>query len=427
MHLEVSLVDPMHSTNENSYRAVGHRFGRKIGFRYLWAKKSNRFLSFISAIGIGGVAVGVTTLIVTLSVMSGFERQMREKLFDAETHVLVEPSQEKYLPASSLASIKSEIKASSANVVSAEEVLQTEVILRSGKKVTGAVVKGVSQEYLAWLARFFIESPKTLDDPADVPIFLGQELAFNLGVIPGDFVTAVSPVETDGPLGVVPRVKRFVVAAIYKTGVPDQELHVVFTGVKNVESFLRREGILSHYEVMVKNVDQAPRISSLLKQKLGPGFLIRSWQELNAHLFGSLKLERITMFCILVFIIIVASFNIVSTLMMMVIEKKKSLSILRAIGATPKQISLIFLWQGIAIGLVGLVLGSVFGFGICLFLDRYPIIELPDFFYDRSLPVDFNPWVILAIAAVSLTIVTISAIYPSKKASRLTPIEGLRV
>lgn len=404
-----------------------HRLGRKVGFRYLTSKKSSRFLSIITGISIGGVGVGVLTMIVTLSVMSGFEAELKKRLFAAETHVLIE-SNEGYFKASD--QLLEQIKAASPEIRNVYPVLQTEAILRSGKKVAGAVIKGVGTEELEWLKTQVAEwAPSEIlnSEAAGVArLFLGSEMAYDMGVIPGDFVTMVSPVEAEGPFGAVPRVKRFVVEGVYKTGIPEQEMHVAFSATQDVESFLRVAGVLNAIEVRVSDLDAAPDAATAIRGKLGPSFLTRSWQELNAHLFQSLRLERTAMFCILIFIVIVASFNIVSTLTMMVLEKKRSLSILRAMGATKKQISAIFLWEGLAIGVFGVFGGTALGLGICWALKRYPLIELPDYFYDRNLPVIIHPPSIALIAGAAMAVVLIGALRPARKASELVPIHGIR-
>ena len=404
-----------------------HRLGRKVGFRYLTSKKSSKFLSIITAISVGGVGIGVLTMVVTLSVMSGFEDELKKRLFAAETHVLIE-NHEGYFKSSD--QLLEQIQTAVPTIEKVYPILQTEVILRSGKKVTGSVVKGVGAAQLEWLKSKVVEWA-----PADVlasdakgvaRLFVGAEMAFDMGVIPGDLVTMVSPVEAEGPFGAVPRVKRFVVEGVYKTGIPEQELHVAFSAAADIESFLRQEGVLNAVEVRVGTLEEAPGAAQAIKRRLGDAFLVRPWQELNAHLFQSLKLERTAMFCILIFIVIVASFNIVSTLTMMVLEKKRSLSILRAMGATRQQISAIFLWEGLAIGLFGVVGGVSLGLAVCWALMRYPIIELPEYFYDRTLPVIIHPESIAIVALTTLCVVLLGAIMPARKASYLTPIQGIR-
>lgn len=400
-----------------------------MGFRYLMAKKSSKFLSIITAISVGGVGVGVLTMVVTLSVISGFEQELKKRLFSAETHILLE-SNSGYFKADE--TILSRIREAYPAVKEIYPVLQTEVILRSGKKIAGSVLKGVGTDQFEWLKTKVVEwAPKELLSEASEAsgasrIFMGSELAFDIGVIPGDMVTVVSPVETEGPLGAVPRVKRFVVEGIYKTGVPEQEMHVSFAAAHDVESFLKQAGILSQIEVKVRSLEEAPEAATRISKKLGSGFLVRPWQVLNAHLFQSLRLERTAMFCILIFIIIVATFNIVSTLTMMVLEKRRSLSILRAMGATRAQIASIFLWEGLAIGIVGVVGGGGLGLVVCKLLAQYPIIELPEYYYDRTLPVLVQPGALVAVTAAAMLTVLLGAVVPARKASELPPIQGIR-
>lgn len=367
------------------------------------------------------------TMIVTLGVMSGFEAELKKRLFASETHVLIESNQGYFKSSDQLLE---QVQSASPAIKRVSPVLSTEVILRSGKKVTGSVVKGVDEEQVEWVKSLVSEwasSDILTQEAAGVPrIFVGAEMAYEMGLVPGDFLTMVSPVETEGPLGAVPRVKRFVVEGIYKTGIPEQELHATFTAAKNVESFLRKANTLNAIEVQVGGLEEAPDAAAAIKKKLGDAYLVRSWQELNAHLFQSLSLERTAMFCILIFIVVVATFNIVSTLTMMVLEKKRSLSILRAMGATRRQVGAIFLWEGLSIGLVGVLGGAGLGLAICFALKRYPIIELPEYFYDRTLPVQVHSQSVLIVVIAALIIVVLGALMPARKASDIPPIQGIR-
>lgn len=410
------------------------KLGKKVGFRYLRAKKSSSFLSLITVISVGGILVGVLTLIVTLGVMSGFESELKNRLFQAETHVLIESTNNQYISYDNSGVFYAEISSIDSRIQSVYPVLQAEAIVRSGKKVAGALLKGVDSNQMKWVENVTNEmsDQEYLNGFAvSERVYLGQELAFNLGATAGDRITVVSPVESEGPFGAIPRVKQFVIAGIYKTGVPDQEMHTIFLPIQGVESFLKRSNILSQIEVKLSDLSDSEEITEKIKNKFRNNekfshYNIRSWQELNEHLFRSLKLERIAMFSILLFIVIVASFNIMSTLTMMVIEKKKSLSILRAMGATPKQISNIFIWEGIAIGITGVFLGLVLSLIVSFLLKSYQVIELPDFYYDRTLPIVIDPISILIICLSALIIVFLGSIIPSKKASLMTPLEGIR-
>jgi lipoprotein-releasing system permease protein len=266
------------------------------------------------------------------------------------------------------------------------------------------------------------EGPETIREPG---LFIGQELAYEFRLIPGDRVTIISPTETEGPLSAVPRIKRFIIEGVYHSGLPDQELHTVYASDASVRAFLRRADALNGWEVTVRQFDRAPVVALGLKGQ-SPAFKFEDWVQLNSHLFYSMNLERMAMFVILAFIVVVASFNIVTTLTLMVVEKKRDVSILRAMGATRAQVGSIFFAEGLLIGSVGVGVGAGFGFLVCLLLKRYEFITLPEIYYDRTLPVTIEPTFILGVAACAFLIVLVACIYPSRRASALSPMDGIR-
>lgn len=424
-----------------------------VGFRYLRAKKGSRFLSLISGFSILGVAIGVATLIVVLSVMDGFEGALRNRLAKGEFHVLVSPDADSESPYFPLKVEKiAEIFAADARIQAVNPVLKTEAILRAGKRVSGVSVRGILEAHMNAIAPSLIEADldtenettaqpglnKTAAEKIPSPsesrqrivsnngIWLGKELAYHLNVLPGEKVTIISPTETEGPLESVPRMRTFVVEAIFESGIPEKDLHVIYAPIAAVREYVGAGDVVNQVEVQTKNFQESPEVALALKRVFSSGFLVRDWKQLNAHLFASLQLERITMFVILTMIIVVASFNIITSLTMLVAEKRKDIAILRAMGATGKQVGRIFLVQGAVIGNIGTFLGLVLGLGICLALQNYPIIELPDVFYDRSLPVKITPFFIVGIVITSVLIVLTAAWFPARAASRLTPLEGFR-
>ena len=411
-----------------------------IGFRYLKSKKNSKFLSFITFISIFGVALGVTAMIVVLSVMDGFEDELKKRLMSSDLHVLVTPTKTVsgfeggFVPKSALniENISKQIT-NRDQIVSFWPVISTEAILKTGRKVTGVVVKGITKDRLERLKSQITESaePQMLVQKEGAEnirlpsVFVGQELAYEMGIIPGDQVTLVSPVETEGPLEAIPKLKRFVVEGIYRSGLPEQELHTIFSADSSVRSFLKKSAVVSQWEITVKRFETAPGMADQLRKKL-PGFKVQDWIQLNAHLFASLRLERIAMFVILAFIIVVASFNIVTTLTLMVLEKKKEISILKAMGARNGEVAAIFLAEGLFIGTIGVILGVGFGLLICSILKRYEFITLPDIYYDRTLPVTFDPLYYLIIPLCAFVIVLLACSYPSKRAAKLNPLDGIR-
>lgn len=398
-----------------------------IGLRYLRSKKSNAFLSLITFLSIAGVAVGVATLIVILSVMDGFEGALKSRLAQGEFHILLTNSSQQEEPFFEFPVEKvNDIYGLSSDILSVNPVLSTEAILRAGKKVSGMTMRGVSESHMSILAKSLVETvdgPKVLSRDG---LWLGQELAYQLNVIPGEKVSIISPTETEGPMESVPRVRVFKVDGIFSSGIPEKDLHTVYASIEAVQEFLARAGKVNRVEVMVKDFERSEISGDLIREKLGPDFLVKDWNQLNSHLFASLKLERITMFVILSMIVLVASFNIVTSLRMTVIEKRKEIAILQAMGASSNQILKIFLVQGAVIGNVGTLIGLVTGLGLSLYLRSHQLVELPDIFYDRSLPVKISPLFVAGVVGTAVVIVLLASYFPARAASKIPPLEGIR-
>jgi lipoprotein-releasing system permease protein len=402
-------------------------FSSFIGLRYLRSKKSNAFLSLITFLSIAGVAVGVSTLIVILSVMDGFEGALKARLAQGEFHILITRASDEKEPYFDFTTERvNRIYSLNPDILSVNPVLSTEAILRAGKKVAGMSMRGVSESHMSQLSKSLVEAvegPKVLSRDG---LWLGKELAYQLNVLPGDKVQVISPTETEGPLESVPRVRAFKVDGIFESGIPEKDLHTVYASIEAVQEFLNKPGKVNRVEVNVSDFERSDRSARPMRDELGPDFLVKDWNQLNAHLFASLRLERITMFLILAIIILVASFNIVTSLKMTVVEKRKEIAILQAMGATAPQINRIFLLQGAVIGNIGTVIGLVLGLGTALLLRTYPIVELPDIFYDRSLPVKISPWFVVFVVCTAVSIVLLAAYFPARAAARLSPLEGIR-
>lgn len=408
--------------------------------RYLKSKRNTEFLSLSSLLSMGGIGLGVAAIIIVLSVMSGFERQLKAKLVSSDLHVLITPEHSfpgfdsGWVPKSGVTALPA-----IASIATSPEVdllsyqLSTEVVIRNGNKVSGILIKGVEAEKFSRIKKTVVEEalPQMLVDregPNAVRypgIFIGKELAYEMGLIPGDFVTVISPSQMDGPFNNIPRIKRFVVEGIYHFGVPEQESHVAYTSMGHVESFLRKKGIISEIEIALNDSSASSSFISRFRRDL-VDLKARDWNDLNANLFASMRLERLAMFLILLFTVIISSLNIVSTLTLLVQEKIKEISILKTMGATPASIRGIFVWKGILIGGSGVLFGTVGALGICLLLKRYQFISLPEVYYDRTLPVHFDPAYYLGVPVVSFLIVCLASYFPARGAARLTPLEGIR-
>lgn len=397
-------------------------------------------MSFITLLSILGVGLGVTAMIVVLSVMDGFEAEIKKRLMTTDLHVLITPTpktpgfDQGFVPRSVLDDTGvAETLKSNPEVLSFSPVVTTEAIFKAGKKVTGVVFKGISEERLQHLKTQVTESvdPQLLAQregagTTRLPgIYVGQELAYELGAIPGDQVSLISPTETEGPAGSVPRLKRYVIEGVYHSGLPEQELQTVYASDQAVRAFLRRSDVVSQWEVSVKDFENAPEVADSVRG-LAPLFRVQDWVQLNAHLFASLRLERMAMFVILAFIVVVASFNIVTTLTLMVLEKKREISILKAMGARDSQIAAIFISEGLLIGGVGIFGGAILALVLCSVLKRYEFITLPDIYYDRTLPVTLNWGYYLGVALCAFVIVLGACFYPSRRAAKLNPLDGIR-
>ncbi len=398
-----------------------------IGLRYLRSKKSNAFLSLITFLSIAGVALGVATLIVILSVMDGFEGALKTRLAQGDFHILVTKvgdAEDPYfeLPVEKLSGVYS----LSPDIQMVNPVLATEAILKSGKKVSGMSLRGISESHASLISKLLVEAssgPKTLSADG---LWIGQELAYQLGVLSGDKVSVISPIETEGPMESVPRMRVFHVDGIFSSGIPEKDLHTVYGTAAAVRDFLGKPRAVNQVEIEVKDFEHSGVSADKIRSYMGPAYRVRDWDELNAHLFASLKLERITMFVILTMIILVASFNIVTSLKMTVIDKRKEIAILQAMGASSKQVGAIFLVQGAVIGNFGTFLGLVIGVGTSLALKRYQFIELPDIFYDRSLPVHISIPFLFGVVLTAILIVLAAAFFPARAAAKIPPLEGIR-
>ncbi len=413
---------------------------RWVARRYLRAKKNTRFLSLSTSLSMGGIGLGVAAIIVVLSVMKGFELQLKKKLVSNDLHILVQPKASfsgfdqgmvplagmESLPAFASMRTHPEVKTFS-------PMLSSEVILRMGSKVSGVMMKGVADDKLKTIQDQLVDRalPQMLIDREGGEgqrmqgIFVGRELADDLGLIPGDIVTAISPSLMDGPFSNIPRMKRLVVEGIYRFGTPEQEMNSVYTAFSNMESFIRRKGLITEVEITLKDASKATQLVNQYRSQL-PDLGMKDWYDLNSSLFASMKLERIAMFLILLFTVLIASLNIVSTLTLMVQEKIKEVTILRIMGSTSKNISQVFVWKGMLIGGLGVVWGSGIAIAVCVLLRNFEIITLPEVYYDRTIPVSFEWEYFIGVPLISFLIVGIASWFPARKASEITPIEGMR-
>ncbi len=405
-----------------------------ISLKYLKGRHKQRFVSLITLISVLGVIVGVMTLIIVLAVMSGFQREIRSKILGINAHIFVLNLRGPFANYEKITQQVKEVK----NVVAVAPFVYSQVMISSGQRVAGAVLKGIEPDTTARVTNLkstlklgnlncLKDEPKTKKGQTLPAIILGKELAKNLGVWIGDEVSVISPFGQITPMGQIPKVKKFLVYGIFVTGMYEYDSSLAYINLKEAQSFFDLGNAVSGLEVKVKDIFKAKKIAQQIQKRLGFPFWTRDWMDMYKSLFSALKLEKVTMFIILSLIVVVAAFNIASTLIMMVMEKKKDIAILKAMGATDKNILKIFVFQGLIIGLIGTAIGLMGGLGICLLLKHYHFIHLPqDVYYISTLPVEIKFTDVFFVCVGAIILSLLGTIYPAKQAARLDPVEAIR-
>ena len=380
-----------------------------VGMRYLRSRKRHQGLNVTTWISIGGIAVGVMSLIVVISVMNGFGNDLRNKLLKFKSHLLIESKTLESFPFH--ATLAQDIQKTNPKIKAIQPYLSTEMMLKAEDAVTGILYKGVTDALL---------SGAEMTQPNMPSVLLGKELGHLMGLVIGDEVTIISPIETVGPLGSLPKMKKYQVSGWIQTGVYEIDTKLVYVSLVEAQDFLERQNHIDGYEIMLHDAGRVEEVVSNLKKFSFPFEVsIRGWPELNRALFSALKLEKFAMFLILSFIVLVAALNIITTITRVVLEKRKEISILKIMGAKQKNIMMIFLFQGIWMGLLGVGFGVTVGVLICFILNRFEILKLPDIYYSTSVPIEMQAWMIVLIACVAILITLLSSLYPAWKASKL--------
>src|SRR5262245_53539245 len=418
-----------------------------VGLRYLRAKRSEAFISLITVISIVGVMIGVMTLNIVLAVMTGFEEDLRDRILGFNPHiVLVSYAGAIANPDEVVQKVRD-----TPGVAAAAPLVYSQVMLSSGQSVSGVVVRGVpadqEEAVIDLKAHLTSGSLAGLGAPFEVPIegekgtkkdgrtetttltgvILGQELAKQLGLSVGDPVSVVSPLGTPSPVGSIPKVKRFVLAGTFDSGMYDYDSGLLYMGLADAQKFFGLGNAITGVEIRVQDLYGADRVARRLEQTLGTPFRARDWMEVNRNLFLAFRLEKVVYFIVLTLIVLVAAFNIVATLIMVVMEKRKDIAILKSMGATDRAIARIFILKGLIIGTVGTIFGVLGGYAGCWLLRRYQFVELPkDVFYVSTLPVRVYGENFATVALVSVVICLLATIYPARQAAGLAPVEVIR-
>lgn len=404
-----------------------------VGLRYTRAKRRNHFISFISLTSMLGIALGVTALITVLSVMNGFEQELRGRILGMTSHATISAYSGAFEDWPALAALA----AKHPQVVGAAPFIQREGMLINGQQVNGSIVRGIvpaEEPRVSEVGEHMREGSLDSLTPGAFNIILGYDLARILGVQVGDKVTLVAPTANVSIAGVLPRLKRFNVSAIFQVGMYEYDSALALVHVEDAATLFRIEGVTG-VRLKLKDLFLAPWVSRELARELPGLYQVRDWSESHANFFRAIRTEKTVMFVILLLIVAVAAFNIVSTLVMVVTDKQTDIAILRTLGASPGSILGMFVVQGTVIGFVGTLLGVVGGVALALNVETIvPAIErffgvkfLPaEVYYISELPSELHWDQVGHIALVSFLISVVATLYPAWRASRTQPAEALR-
>ena len=407
-----------------------------IGLRYLRARRQETFISLITVISVLGVMIGVMTLNVVMAVMTGFEETLRDRLLGINAHIALLKSGDQLSEYEEL--VQQVVKQE--GVVAASPAIYGQVMLTSGSRVSGVVVRGVDpdrvnavvdlQRYMKQgsIAGLKQQNPVQVQDRTIMlpGVIMGERLAAQLGVFVGSPIQVVSPLGSPTAIGVIPKVRRFVVTGLLNTGMSEIDSTLVFMGLADAQKFFELGDAVSNIEIRVNDVNQSREIADRIQLRLGFPYLTEDWTRLWPNLFSALQLEKTVYFLVLLLMVLIGAFNIISTLVMVVMEKRKDIAILMSMGATRASIRKIFLLKGFIIGIVGTTLGLLLGLLVCTLIAQYRF-ELPkDVFLISTVPVRiyFSNFMIVTVA--SFIVCLLASIYPARQAAKLDPVEIIR-
>lgn len=405
-----------------------------IGLRYTRAKRRNHFISFISLISMLGIALGVMALIVVLSVMNGFEKELRERILGVVAHVTILGEQD------GLKDWRELVASVTGNehIVGAAPYIHAEGMLTRSSSVSGTVIRGImplEEEKVSQLGSKMLRGSLENLHAGQYGIVIGSELAFALGVDMGDKVTLMVPQASVTPVGILPRLKRFSVVGIFEIGMYEYDSAFALIHLEDAQRLFRLQDKVTGVRLRLDDMFLAPQIARQIQQEYVGRYRASDWTRQHVNFFRAVQMEKTVMFVILLLIVAVAAFNIVSTLVMMVTDKHGDIAILRTLGLSPGGIMAIFMVQGCIIGVIGTMLGTIGGIILALNVETLvPAIEqlfgikflAADVYYITELPSDMRWTDVINISSIAFLLTVIATIYPAWRAARTQPAEALR-
>lgn len=406
------------------------RFEALLAHRYFRSRKRTGFVSLITWISVGGVSLGVAVLIIALSIQNGLSKELRTRILGTNAALILLRYDRDTFPAAD--SLEAEVR-DVPGVLGAAGFVYGKALLKAGTRSDGVIVKGVDLEAertVTSVADRISPPVATLDAPEDdiPPVVVGRDLAERLRIAAGDEVVLASPFGASvSPLGFVPRLRKFRVAGIFSSGLYEYDSSLCFISVAEAQRFFRLPGEVTGIEIKIVEPFQAETMKNAVLERLGGyPFRINTWIDLNRNLFAYMRIEKFVLGLILLLIVLVAAFNIVGALVMLVMEKKRDIGILKSMGATDGEVMRIFMTAGSEIGAIGIAMGTLIGVGASLLLDRYRIALPNDVYLMDTVPVRLQPWDVVTVAVVVYLLCWLATLYPAWKAARLDPVEAIR-
>jgi lipoprotein-releasing system permease protein len=401
------------------------RFEFFLAKRFLAGQRFGVFRLVTTLIAIGGTALGVAALLITLAVMDGFRLDIQEKILGTQPHIVVLNPFGNFVTSDETLAGQLD---TAPGVEASAPYINGQALIQTGTKVTGIILRGIEPAAEAKVTRLKeIMTVGRWEDLSSGGIVLGQELAKAISVRLGDPITLITPQENSEGEGFAPRMRHYKVAGIFRSGMYEYDSNLAYISLSSAQDLYAVHNKITGYGLRVKNLDRTASVSTAVQNKLGGQYWVRSWQDLNRPLFSAMKLERTVMFIILTLIILVSSFTIISNLLLLTIEKAREIGILQALGASPQQVGRIFLINGFLLGGSGVGLGLFLGIGLSLLLKKFQFIQLPaDVYYIDRLPVRLSATTIESVALCAFGLVLVSVIYPARKARQLDPVQAIR-